>query len=342
MVKLSIIIPVYNVEPYLVECLNSVFLQDLSDCEVITINDGSTDYSRQILSEYLDRYPTLVIIDQDNKGLSAARNTGMACAKGEYLYFLDSDDYMTPSAIDTIIKAINSTKAEVIVFNAMANGETIYIPSFKVSDSVKSGIDFLCDFFIDNGFYPYVNVPVYVYQKGFLNNKQLSFKVGMYHEDILFSLLVFYYSKSVSVFNVPIFNYRQHRDGSICTNIKEKNLLDRSIACRELNTFFIKENFFNIRFYNAIFYQYYYNLILADTNNFTDILPAIFRKEDKKIMKKGITCEYEYKLWILSIIDVKFMNMFNKNLLPSFLRRFINITIGILFKIQFSKNSKGV
>ncbi len=337
---LSIIIPVYNVEQYLCECLDSVFAQDLADCEVIVVNDGSTDNSRQILTEYQARCPELIIIDQENKGLSGARNVGMAFAKGEYLYFLDSDDYMIPNAVDTMIKAINSTKAEVIGFNAMANGEIIYIPSFKVSDNVKSGIDFLCDFYIDNGFYPYVNVPIYVYQKDFLNSKQLSFKVGIYHEDVLFSLLVFYYSKSVSAFNVPVFNYRQHRDGSICTDIKEKNLLDRSIVCRELNTFFINENFFNKHFYNAMFYQYHYNLILADTNNFTHILPVIFRREDKIIMKKGITCEYDYKLWILSIINIKFMNKFNKNRLPSFFRRFINITIGILFKIQFSKNSK--
>lgn len=333
---LSIIIPVYNVEPYLEECLDSVFAQNLADCEVIAVNDGSTDNSRQILSEYLNRYPILIIIDQDNKGLSFARNTGVAYAKGEYLYFLDSDDYMMPNAVDTMVKAINSTKAEVIGFNAMANGETIYIPSFKVSDNVKSGINFLCDFFIDNGFYPNVNVPLYVYQKKFLNYKQLSFKVGIYHEDVLFSLLVFYYSKSVIAFNVPVFNYRQHRDGSICTNIKEKNLLDRSNICRELNVFFMEQGFFNRYFFNTIFYQYLYNIDLALEKAFSGSLNIFFNKADEAIMKKGITNDYECKLWLLATINTNLMLAFYKGKLPNWLRKMINCGFTLYSKINYN------
>jgi glycosyltransferase involved in cell wall biosynthesis len=333
---LSIIIPVYNVELYLNECLDSVFVNDLLNCEIITVNDGSTDNSGKILSEYKRKYSKLIIIDQTNKGLSAARNAGMAYAKGEYLYFLDSDDYMMPNAVDTMIKAINSTKAEVIGFNALANGETIYIPSFEVSVNVKSGINFLCDFFIDNGFYPNVNVPLYVYQKKFLNYKQLSFKVGIYHEDVLFSLLVFYYSKSVSAFNVAVFNYRQHRDGSICTNIKEKNLIDRSNICRELNVFFMEQGFFNKYFYNTIFYQYLYNIDLATEKAFSSSLNTFFNKADKANMKKGITNDYEFKLWLLATININLMLAFYKGKLPNWLRRMINCGFTIYSKINYN------
>ncbi|MBV5283129.1 MAG: glycosyltransferase [Paludibacter sp.] len=339
---LSIIIPVYNVEAYLAECLDSVIIQELTDCEIIIVNDGSTDNSRQILSEYQQRYPALIIFDQVNAGLSDARNTGMKNAKGKYLYFLDSDDYLLPGAVSEILQSVKKVDVEVIGFNALTNGNTVYIPSFKVNNSVKTGINFFVDFYRDNGFYPYYNVWLYVYKKSFLEQNSLIFKKGLYHEDILFSMYIFFYTRKFCGFNILICNYRQHREGSICTNIKEKNLFDRSNICRELNTFFVKEIFFNRYFYNVIFYQYYYNLTLANENNFTYILPIIFGKEDKIIMKKGITCEYEYKLWTLSIINIKLMDKFNKNRLPSFFRRFINITIGILYKIQFSKNNNRV
>ena len=200
---ISIIIPVYNVEAYLAECLDSIFNQFIDGCEVIIINDGSTDNSRQILTEYQIKYPKLVIIDQENKGLSGARNTGIRNAQGEYLYFLDSDDYLLPNAIENVIQSIKSTDVEVIGFNALANGEKVYIPSFKVSDKPKIGIDFYVDFYKDNGFYPYCNVPVYVYRKLFLDRYNLTFKEGLYHEDILFSMFVFFYATKISGFNIP-------------------------------------------------------------------------------------------------------------------------------------------
>ena len=296
---LSIIIPVYNVEAYLAECLDSVFEQDLTGCEVITVNDGSTDNSRQILSEYQTKYPELIIVDQENKGLSGARNAGIAHATGDYLYFLDSDDYLLPNAIQNIVQSIKSTNAEVIGFNAMANAETVYITSFKVSDKPKTGIDFFVDFYKDNATYPSVNVPVYIYQRKFLNKNKLKFKEGIYHEDVLFSLLIFYYVQSIVAFNVGVFNYRQHREGSICTNVKLKNLVDRTQICRELNEFFHKQNFSNKYFANRIYYSYLFTINQSVDNNLKKDKRQFFTLEDSKIMRKGVANEYEFKLWLL-------------------------------------------
>ena len=105
--KLSIIIPVYNVELYLRECLDSVFIQDLTGCEVIVVNDGSTDDSPTIIDEYRSLYPSFLrVINKKNGGLSSARNSGLEAARGEYIYFIDSDDYLKPFAIKTILNSI--------------------------------------------------------------------------------------------------------------------------------------------------------------------------------------------------------------------------------------------
>ena len=335
---LSIIIPVYNVELYLGECLDSVFAQDLTGCEVITVNDGSTDNSRQILTEYHRRYPGLHIFDQVNKGASAARNTGIRNAKGEFLYFLDSDDTLLTGVVSEIVQLIKTTDVEVIGFNALANGDTIYFPSCRVSDSVKTGIDYFVDFYKDNGFYPHVNVPLYIYRKSFLNSYNLTFKEGLYHEDILFTMYAFYYVKRICGYNILLYNYRQCRDGSCSMNIKEKNIHDRSNICRQLNVFFIKDGFFDRYFYNALFYQYLYNLQLSVLNDFSIKKSDFFSKEDKVIMKKGIISEYEYKLWVLSVYDVRIMNKFYNNSLPNAIRRFINILLSFTFKIQYNKD----
>ena len=92
--KFSIIIPVYNVENYLSECLDSVIKQTIMDLEIICVNDGTKDHSREILEEYQKQDARIQIIDKVNGGLSSARNAGLAAATGEYILFLDSDDYL--------------------------------------------------------------------------------------------------------------------------------------------------------------------------------------------------------------------------------------------------------
>ena len=97
--KLSIIVPVYNVADYLPKCLDSLLVQDLSqnEYEIIVVNDGSTDNSGKIAEEYSKTYSNIILINQENQGLSGARNTGIQNAKGEYVQFVDSDDYLEPN-----------------------------------------------------------------------------------------------------------------------------------------------------------------------------------------------------------------------------------------------------
>ena len=105
--KFSIVIPVYNVEPYLPECLDSVLNQTLSDWEAVCVNDGSTDNSSVVLEDYASKDSRFRVITQPNGGLSAARNTGMKAALGDYVLFLDSDDWLEPNALLVLSEHLN-------------------------------------------------------------------------------------------------------------------------------------------------------------------------------------------------------------------------------------------
>ena len=114
--KISIIIPVYNVEKYLRECLNSVVNQTMRDIEIICVNDGSTDGSLDILKEYAKKDDRIIVINQTNGFVESARNNGLKIAKGEYIQFVDSDDYLELNACETAYKYALLYNADVVVF----------------------------------------------------------------------------------------------------------------------------------------------------------------------------------------------------------------------------------
>ena len=112
--KISVIIPVYNVETYLRECLNSVINQSYTNLEIICINDGSTDNSLKILEEYAKKDKRFVIINQENQGQGIARNLGIKASRGNYIFFLDSDDYILSGTLEKLHKKIMETKSDIV------------------------------------------------------------------------------------------------------------------------------------------------------------------------------------------------------------------------------------
>ena len=103
---LSIIIPVYNVERYVEKCIRSCEMQDVTDFELVVVNDGSTDNSLSIVEQVSKEYENIAIITQKNQGLSAARNAGLQVARGEYVWFVDSDDWIEPNCLGRITKKL--------------------------------------------------------------------------------------------------------------------------------------------------------------------------------------------------------------------------------------------
>ena len=114
--KVSVIIPVYNTEKYLRECLDSVVNQTLRDIEIICVDDGSTDNSLAILREYETKDSRIKVLTQENINAGAARNKGLSEATGEFLSFLDSDDFFEPDAIERMYECAKSRNAEIVVY----------------------------------------------------------------------------------------------------------------------------------------------------------------------------------------------------------------------------------
>lgn len=255
--KFSIIIPVYNVEAYLHQCLDSVLCQDFSDWEVVCVNDGSTDGSAAILEDYVAKDARFRLVTQPNGGLSAARNAGLDAAQGEYILFLDSDDWLVENALKVL--STNLSGEDMLCFSGRRFFEKTH--GFNPSDLLKNG-DYQSgmDYYNENALLPrdfaFVCVVLRAYRRTFLMDNGLRFKEGILHEDNLFTPLACYYAKEVRVLNVCLYNYRV-RDNSITNTVDMKRLTDLMGTANELAAFFIpKKGFDKTVVYRAITHYY--------------------------------------------------------------------------------------
>jgi glycosyltransferase involved in cell wall biosynthesis len=252
---ISIIIPVYNVEHYLPKCLDSIFIQDLKNVEVICVNDGTQDKSRQILSEYKNNYPELLIIDRVNGGLSAARNTGLKAAKGRYVFFLDSDDYLLPDSIKTLLNC-STYNLELVHFNAVTDKNATYYENDAEIKDTLTGQEFFKRSYTELGYFPVFPVWMYLYSRHFLSSNCLIFKEGYIHEDIDFTLKALYYAKSIKQNNIPVIFHRVLREGAITTNFNIVNLNNIKGIVNDLVTFFKVREFEDPYFSKQLFFLY--------------------------------------------------------------------------------------
>ncbi len=242
----SIIIPVYNVEKYLRDCLDSVLSQGFESCELICINDGSTDESLSILEEYAVKYPTrMKIFSQTNAGLSATRNKGVTMAQGKYLLFLDSDDMLKEGSLARLEQEIKNKEIDIIAFNS----ELYYENERKTESNAKlnhfenqyfeKGMDYFDLFVYRRGWGPSA-VCFYVFNRELFMKNRLKFEIGLLHEDELFMPQIFYYAKRISVINSILYTYRIHGQ-SIMRNQSDKNFTDKLVVASELYRFFRSE-----------------------------------------------------------------------------------------------------
>ncbi|MDD7132042.1 MAG: glycosyltransferase [Firmicutes bacterium] len=144
-IKVSVIVPVYNVERYLEKCLDSLINQTLNEIEIILVNDGSTDNSERIILQYKKKYNSkIILITQKNGGQSVARNTGLKAAKGEYITFVDSDDWLDKTALEKTYKTATKEKADIVTFGAYTSTDGVIgnydFISFNTRDSKKNFI----------------------------------------------------------------------------------------------------------------------------------------------------------------------------------------------------------
>ena len=228
----SVIIPVYNVEEYLRDCLDSVISQTLQDIEIICVNDGSLDHSDLILAEYEARDERIKVINQSNGGLSVARNTGMAAATGKYISFLDSDDMLKPDALEMLYNRAELDNLDHIIFASEVfydgyepdtdEWTKYYAHSHQYGD-VKSGAECFADLVLNKDY-------VFAAQLRFslrsrLNAQNLLFRRGMIHEDTLFSFMNDLSAERAVVIDEMPYLFRKRADSITTGAVSVKHMI---------------------------------------------------------------------------------------------------------------------
>lgn len=221
MVKISVVIPVYNVESYLERCLSSVINQTLEDIEIICINDGSTDNSLDILNHYAEKDSRIKIFSFENAGLGPSRNRGIDRANGEYIAFLDSDDWLDLTFCEEIYKTASKNKADLVLFNAIEEygdhkRERIYFPKKLLKDD-ESVFDYRrCPLLLLNSFFTAWSK---LYNLEFLKENNIIFPDSLF-EDMEFHVESYLKAKRVCYNSKIFYHYRKDNPKSIMNSLK--------------------------------------------------------------------------------------------------------------------------
>lgn len=225
-IKVSVIIPIYNVEKYIEKCLASATGQTLRDIEIVCVNDGSTDHSMDAVYEKAGDDGRIVIVEKKNGGLSSARNAGLDKARGEYVLFLDSDDALEQNALELLYAKASENRADNIFFGATTVYESLkakfsnyrrynrYYLRRHPYPEILPGAEMLCAL-VENGEYR-VSACLQMLRRQFLVQKGIRFLEGILHEDNLFTLQVILGASRVMVVNEALY-VRLVRSGSIMT-----------------------------------------------------------------------------------------------------------------------------
>ena len=218
MVEISVIIPVYNVEDYLRECLDSICNQTFDDIEIICVNDGSTDSSPEILNKYARKDSRVKIISQNNQGLAASRNNGYALAQGKYIYFIDSDDYLKKDALEKLYNNAISNDSDMVLFKFQKVDDFKNVHKRGVAfriDNILGDVDY------DNLTFTYRDVKKQVmnsafsaclklYKKEFIDTLDFTFPVGLNFEDVPVHVMVMIEAERISFVPESLYNYRSN------------------------------------------------------------------------------------------------------------------------------------
>ncbi|WP_285815958.1 glycosyltransferase family 2 protein [Thomasclavelia cocleata] len=310
---ISIIIPVYNVEKYLNRCVASVINQTYSNLEIILVDDGSTDSSYDLCKKLKKEDSRIVVIHKENGGLSEARNTGISVSTGNYIFFLDSDDYIKENTIEVLYETIKKDNTDLVLFDfikILDTGEVIQdetnIKSYEIVDSKT-----LLNRIIYGQYWRYVPAWNKLYKSDIWSD--LYFPVGKLHEDEYIIHEVFNRCENVSIIPDKLLYYVQ-RSGSIMSNISDKNRIHITNALLERVYFYLSRNMTkqaSVMFINMI-NKY---ICKVNRNNYEEDskLKKKIKKLYKKIDKKSIDLKTRIKLilviyfesFFLFILDVK-------------------------------------
>lgn len=258
--KLSIIIPAYNIDGYIEKCVNSCLQQDMdsADYEIIIVNDGSTDRSRQVAEDLASRHGNVRVINKENGGLSTARNAGLDAAKGDYIWMIDGDDYIEANCLKLLVGRAYQDDLDVLCFNS----KYVYSDGRQCNQHmvcknighIYSGPDFTCNSDIAYSAY------IALYRRAFLNSNSLRFLPGILHEDLEFTPRAFCLARRIAYIDEYPYYYVQ-RQGSI-TNSKRhaRRCRDYLTIADSLHAFTTEHFDKGSATYNAMMKHAYYSL----------------------------------------------------------------------------------
>ncbi len=237
--NISVIIPVYNVLAYLTECVESVLAQNYSNCEIVLVDDGSTDGSQYLCDRLAQNNSCIHVIHTTNKGLSSARNTGIRAASGEYCMFLDSDDSIINGCLGDISVLIEQSQPDVVVGMFMPNTEENAVPLYDIVLNAEA---------INNNskasFLNYVRTSGmtfvawrYIVKKKILDTQGLYFYEGIYHEDEEWTPRLLCCADTFIAYEKPFYRYRIRASGSIMSSIGLQHFRDKIRIIDSLHSF---------------------------------------------------------------------------------------------------------
>lgn len=315
---ISVIVPVYNVEKFLSKCIDSLINQTLTDIEIILVDDGSTDLSSEICDSYAKIDKRINVIHKENEGLSEARNTGIRISKGQYICFVDSDDWISNDMCERLYTLLIDNNADIAQCNHIKVYSNDDILDNKIKEEIRvyEGESMLYNLHNKN----YVNTVVTwnkIYKRELFND--IEFPKGKLHEDEFTTYKVLHKSKKIVVTNIPMYYYRQ-RLGSIINsefNIKRLDLIE---AWEEKIEYYNANKLYNLSLKTEAALcgrlKEFYLITLSLNNEETLRILKILRKKMIKnyfkfIKNKEITLKGKLSL-SLSIIDGKIYNKLYK------------------------------
>lgn len=237
----SVIVPVYNVEKYLRECLDSVVNQTYKKLEIILVDDGSTDNSGKICDEYaewvnsLENEMHIKVVHKRNGGLSDARNSGLEYASGDWFFFVDSDDYISLNVIEVFLKLAKENRSDLVcgkLKNLSEGGAEKILKDYKIK-VVQGGINLVKSYVIsDSSIYLITNVNTRLYKKSVYGD--LRFVPNIISEDAIYTSELLPRTKRAVFVNISVYSYRDKREGSISNNQNYLKHVSEGIASSEL------------------------------------------------------------------------------------------------------------
>ena len=254
----TVIIPVYNVEMYLPLCINSILKQTYQNLEIILIDDGSTDDSPGICDTYALKDNRIKVIHQQNQGAAVARNTGLENATGEYIVFVDSDDFINEKMIEKLYIALKQTDSDLSICNfkyTSENGKEIALKETDIKNEVLYTEEIIDKLFQNNNC-GYIVIWNKMYKKDLW--KQIRYPVGVIYEDEAVIHHIFSKCKKVATISDELYYYRQV-SGSIMHSERNEKNLDKYLALADRLMFF--KNTVNKENIRKLAYQYWYHYL---------------------------------------------------------------------------------